>query len=163
MKTWVEVVYMGQEFAVNNIVYVYGSESRFAIHDDPGAGSRSTIRDPKIVTSLLLLIPLQNISTVLQVSQSFIRVLQSTGLEKYFTTVQYTIFKYLYLYLNGTGKILCKIIPRNIMPLRQNITFFNIKHIPSYQNCGRIRRIIRRLAHSAFRINRDPRNMLPRN
>jgi len=27
-----------------------GSESRFAIHDDPG--SRSTIRDPKMVTSL---------------------------------------------------------------------------------------------------------------
>jgi len=52
MKTWVKCVYMGQEFVVNNIVRFYGSESQFAIHDDPGAGSRSTIRDPKIVTSL---------------------------------------------------------------------------------------------------------------
>jgi len=44
----------GTEFAVNNIVRSYDSKSRFAIHDDPGAGSRSTIRDPKIVTSLTM-------------------------------------------------------------------------------------------------------------
>jgi len=30
----------------------YGIESRFAIHDDPGAGLRSTMHDPKIVTKL---------------------------------------------------------------------------------------------------------------
>jgi len=38
MKTWAKCVYMGQEFAINNIVHFYGSESRFAIPDDPGAG-----------------------------------------------------------------------------------------------------------------------------
>jgi len=53
MKKLAKGVYMGQEFAVNNIVRFFGSESRFAIHNDLGAGSRSTIiRDPKIVTSL---------------------------------------------------------------------------------------------------------------
>jgi len=35
IKTWAQGVYMGQEFAVNNTVRFYGSESRFAIHDDP--------------------------------------------------------------------------------------------------------------------------------
>jgi len=38
-----------EEFAVNNIVGFYGD------HDDPGAGIRFTIHDPKIVTSLILL------------------------------------------------------------------------------------------------------------
>jgi len=53
VKIWVKGVYMGQEFAVNNIVCFYGTKSRFTIYDDPGVGLRSTIRDPKIVTSLL--------------------------------------------------------------------------------------------------------------
>jgi len=39
-----------EEFAVNNIVGFYGSG--IAIRD-PGAGSRFTIHDPKIVTSLI--------------------------------------------------------------------------------------------------------------
>jgi len=50
MKTWVKGVRVGPEFAVNSIVF-YGSELQVAIHDDPGAGLRSKIRDPKIVTS----------------------------------------------------------------------------------------------------------------
>jgi len=53
MKTWAKGVNMGQEFAVNNIVCFYGSESRFVIHNDPGAKSPSKIRDPKIVTLLI--------------------------------------------------------------------------------------------------------------
>jgi len=52
MKTWAKGVYMAQEIAVNIRVRFYGSESQFAIHDDPGATSLYTIRDPKIVTSL---------------------------------------------------------------------------------------------------------------
>jgi len=42
----------GQQFVVNNIVRVYGSELGFTIHNDPSTRSRSTIRDQKIVTSL---------------------------------------------------------------------------------------------------------------
>jgi len=53
MKTWAKCVYMGQEFAVNNIVRFYGSESQFAIHDDPSLGSRSNVRDPKIVKPIM--------------------------------------------------------------------------------------------------------------
>jgi len=53
MKTWAKCVYMGQEFAVNNIIRSYGSESQFAINDDRGARLRSTICDPKIITSLV--------------------------------------------------------------------------------------------------------------
>jgi len=34
LTTWAKGVYAGQEFAVNNIVRFYSSESRFAIHDD---------------------------------------------------------------------------------------------------------------------------------
>jgi len=33
MKTWAKGVYMGQEFAVNNIVRYNEGESRFAIHE----------------------------------------------------------------------------------------------------------------------------------
>jgi len=40
MKTWVKGVYIVQEFAVINIMRFYGSESRFAIHDDRGAGNK---------------------------------------------------------------------------------------------------------------------------
>jgi len=50
MKTYAKGVYMVQEFAVNNIVCFYSSESRFAIHDDPGAGLQSMVCDSKMVT-----------------------------------------------------------------------------------------------------------------
>jgi len=40
MKTWAKGVYMGQEYAVDDIVCFYGSESRFAMPDDPGATIR---------------------------------------------------------------------------------------------------------------------------
>jgi len=54
MNTWAKGVNMGQEFAVNNIIHFYDSESRFAIHDDPAAGMRSTLHNLEIVTSLVI-------------------------------------------------------------------------------------------------------------
>jgi len=48
MKTWAKGAYMGQEFAVNNIVSFLWL---FAIHDDKGAGSRAMLCDPEIVKS----------------------------------------------------------------------------------------------------------------
>jgi len=43
MKTWAKGVYLGQEFAINNIVRFYGSESRFAIQV-PDRDQRYAIR-----------------------------------------------------------------------------------------------------------------------
>jgi len=45
LNGWVRAGWPGHmKFAVNNIVRFYGGESRFAIHDDPGAG-RMAIHD----------------------------------------------------------------------------------------------------------------------